>query len=103
MNLNLPNLKQIKIGKSFLIPIAAIIIFSMVVYSYLFGLEVAKEDIPNYFELTANPYQKFEKNISSNEIKNLTESGQFKNIEYYEDTIKEKDYPKVENPFEKTF
>ncbi len=101
--MNLPTLEQIKIRKSFLISVGAIIVFSMVVHSYLFNLEVTKDDISNLSELSANPYQKFEKSVISNEVKNLVEDSQFKGVKYYDDLIKQKDCPERENPFEKTF
>ena len=101
--MNLPSFEQIKIRKSFLISAGAIIIFSMVVYSYLFNLEVTRDDISNYSELSANPYEKFENSINNNEVKNLTEDSRFKNIKYYDDLIKQKDCPERENPFEKSF
>ena len=83
--------------------LGAIVIFSVVIYSYLFNLEVTKDDISNYSELSADPYQKFEKSVISNEVKNLTEDSQFKSVRYYDDLIKQKDCPERENPFEKTF
>ena len=101
--MNLPSFEQIKVKKSFLISAGIIIVFLMVIYSYLFNLEVTKDDIPNYSELTADPYQKFEKNVSSDEVRNLVEDNQLKSIKYYEDIIKEKNCPERENPFKKSF
>ena len=94
---------QIKARKNLLISAGTIIVFLMVVYSYLFNLEVTKNDISNYSELTADPYQKFEKSVSSGEVRNLVEDSQFKSIKYHKDIIKEKNCPGRENPFKKSF
>lgn len=101
--MSLPSFEQIKIRKSFLISAGAIIVFSMVVYSYLFNLEVTRDDLSGHPELNANPYKEFEKSVDGSEVRNLVEDSRFKNIKYYDDLIKEKDCPERENPFEKSF
>ncbi len=101
--MNLPTFGQIKIRKSFLISAGAIIVFSMVVYSCFFNLEVTKDDISGYPKQDANPYGRFEKSVGGNEVRNLVDDSRFKNIKYYDDLIKEKDCPERENPFEKSF
>ena len=103
MNFNFPSFEQIKIGKNFLISAGAIIIFLIVVYFCLFNLEVTKDDLSNHSELNTNPYERFEKSVNSNEVKNLVEDSQFKDIKYYDDMVKERDCSERENPFEKSF
>jgi len=103
MDFDLLALKRIKIKKGYLAAAGAVIIFAAIIYLTLFKLEVTKEDSLNYSGLNANPYEKFEESVNSDEVKNLVEDEQFKNIKYYDDLIEEKEYPIRENPFEKSF
>jgi len=103
MDFDLSVLKRIKIKKGCLVAIGAVVFFAIIIYLTLFKLEVTKEDISNYSELSVNPYEKFEENVNSDEVKNLVEDEQFKNIKYYDNLIEEKEYPVRENPFEKSF
>ena len=103
MDFDLSALEQIKIKKGYLMAAGAVVVFAAIVYFTLFKLEVDKEDVLNYSELNANPYEKFEESVNSDEVKKLVEDEQFQDIKYYNDLIEEKEYPKRENPFEKSF
>lgn len=103
MKLSSVNTKKLKIRKGYLASVGAVAIFLAVIYVSFFNLNLTEESILNIEELKADSYQELKKKISGNNVKELMRSGQFENIEYCESLIENKNYPKRDNPFEKSF
>ncbi len=62
-----------------------------------------KEDIPNYFELSKNPYVKYEELLDRTDLKKIMDSRQFLEMRYDEDIIKKEDSFEKEDPFIEKF
>lgn len=89
--------------------IIAVVVFIVFLFSSVAIFEdinIIKEDVPEYNELTKNPYEEYERLIRRTNAKKLIESEQFIEMRYSNDLIKEINSDKVEkgkNPFLKMF
>lgn len=96
---------KIKQGSN-IISIIIFIVFLFSSFVLLKDVNVIKEDLPNYYELTKNPYREYEELIKKTDAKKLIESEQFIEMKYNDDLIKGTnidDIEKGKNPFLKMF
>ena len=80
-----------------------LLVFSCAVWSMISNVKIETEDVPNYGELTMNPYEKFEKLIQKTKLQEVINSGQFKELDYEDNRIIEYTQEKEGNLFEKKF
>ncbi len=93
------------LSKNMEIYISIFTFFMFLVISVVIIKEVnpAKEDIPNYFELSKNPYTKYEKLLNRTDLKKIMDNKQFLEMRYDGNVI-EKEYPlEKEDPFAEKF
>lgn len=95
--------KLIRGKKDFLASIVVIFLFLWIGTTYLKDLNLAIESIPNYYELTENSYESYERITSRKNIKELIGNEQFIEMKYDENLVKEEDPQKKIDPFLKSF
>ena len=96
-------LKSIRDKKDFLASIVALILFFLIGTFCLGNINPKIESIPNYNELTKNPYESYEKITNRRNIKKLISNKQFIEIEYDEDLVKIEYPQKRDDLFLKSF
>jgi hypothetical protein len=78
-------------------------VFSFAAWSMINDVKIKTEDVPNYGELTMNPYEKFEKLIQKTKLQKVINSGQFRELKYEDNLIKEYESKKEGNLFLRKF
>ena len=81
------------------ISIFAFFMFIIIFDTIIKDINPAKEDIPNYFELSKNPYIKYEKLLNKTDLKKIMENRQFLEMKYDENVIKKEEPLEKEDPF----
>ncbi|NOQ68193.1 hypothetical protein GQ568_02010 [Patescibacteria group bacterium] len=103
MDLNIRKiLKKVKLDSN-IVAIFVLIVFSYAAWYMINDVEIKNEDVPNYGELTINPYEKFEKLVQKTKLQEVINSGQFKELKYEDNLIKEYESKKEGNLFLKKF
>lgn len=105
MNLNLDArkiLRKVKLGSN-AVSLLVLFVFSYATWSIINDIKIETEDVPNYGELTMNPYEKFEKLVQKTKLQEVINSGQFKELKYEDNLIKEYESKKKGNLFLKKF
>ncbi|MCK4891189.1 MAG: hypothetical protein KAS78_00835 [Candidatus Pacebacteria bacterium] len=105
MNLNLDiikNLRKVNLGSN-TISLLILFVFSYAAWSIINDVKIEIEDVPNYSELTKNPYEKFEKLVQKTKLQEVINSGQFMELKYEDSLIKEYESKKEKNLFLKKF
>lgn len=96
---------KIKQGSN-IISVIIFIVFLFSSFVLLKDVNVTEEELPDYYELTKNPYREYEELIKKTNAKKLIESEQFMEMKYNDDLIKGtniSDIEKGKNPFSKMF
>lgn len=99
-------LENIKDKGEYLAVFFTVIIFLFFTVSAFRGVDLEKEEIPNYEKAAENNFDEYNKNINriSNDLKKILEKGQLDEIMIYDDLIKDNFYiQKNKNPFIKSF
>ncbi|MCK5466621.1 hypothetical protein KAI56_03980 [Candidatus Parcubacteria bacterium] len=96
-------LKLISDKKDFLASVIALVLFSLIGTFCLGNINPKIESIPNYNELTKNPYESYEKITNRRNIKRLISNKQFIEMEYDENLIKVEYSQKRDDLFLKSF
>ena len=96
-------LKLINSKKDFLVSLVVIFLFFLIGTICLRNVNPEIESVPNYYKLTKNPYESYERIINRRNIKKLINNKQFIEMEYDENLVKE-EYPQERvDPFLKSF
>ena len=96
---------KIKQGSN-IISVIIFIVFLFGSFILLKNVSATEEELPNYYELTKNPYREYEELIKKTNAKKLIESEQFIEMKYNNDLMKGiniDDIEKGKNPFSKMF
>lgn len=96
-------LRLISDKKDFLASVVAIVLFFLIGILCLGNINPKIESIPNYNELTKNPYESYEKITNRRNIKTLISNKQFIEMEYDENLIKEEYSQRRDDLFLKSF
>lgn len=103
MNLNIKKfLRKVKPGSN-VVSLLVLIVFSYATWYMIDNIKVETEDVPDYVELTINPYKKFENLVRKTKLREVINSEQFKELNYEDDLIKEYESKKEGNLFLKKF
>jgi hypothetical protein len=83
----------------------SLLIFFFAFYYAFFSQNITETDVPNYADLKVDSFQDYNNSISNtrNGIKNLIDSKQLEQINYYKDIFKDVTLEKSQNPFVKFF
>ena len=96
-------IKQLDKNKEAIVSIFVFLIFLAASAVIIKDINPTKEDVPNYFELSENPYVKYEELLSRTDLKKIMDSRQFLEMRYDEDIIKKEDPFEKEDPFVEKF
>jgi len=96
-------LKQVKKKKETVVSLVVFLIFLLAAAAILKDINPAKEDVPNYSELSKNPHAEYEKFLSGESVKELINSRQFFEMKYGGDAVEEKEPLMREDPFIEKF
>ena len=103
MNLNIKKiLRKVKPGSN-AVSLLVLIVFSYATWYMIDNIKVETEDVPDYSELTINPYKKFENLVRKTKLREVINSEQFKELNYEDNLIKEYESKKEGNLFLKKF
>lgn len=102
LKLDEKKIERIKPGENAL-SLFALIVFLGASWLILSKVEMSSEEIPNYDELTKNPYADIESLIKKDKSREIMETEQFKDLIYEDNLIKEYKKEKEGNLFEKKF
>ena len=105
MNLNLDArkiLRKVKLGSN-AVSLLVLFVFSYVAWFMINDVKIKTEDVPNYGELTTNPYEKFEKLIKKTKLQEVINNRQFRELKYEDNLIKEYENEKEGNLFLRKF
>lgn len=97
---------EIKNKKDTLFSVLMFAIFFAIVVYYLFSIVVTEDNIRDYADIRANPYEKYEKMMSGEGIKSLIGNKQFMEFRYNDklDDLIQKSGPNTrDNLFNETF
>jgi len=92
-------MKQIGKSKEIAMSFFALLVFLVVSVVIIKDINPAKEDVPNYFELSKNPYVKYEKFLNRTDLRKIMDSRQFLEMRYNEDIVKKENPLEKEDPF----
>ena len=104
-NLIQKTIKENKVKKNLFVIFFVAIIFLFVTYLALSVSNIKEQDIPDYDNLirdNSNEYRDYA-NAASGDIKKLLKESQMDKIKQYKNLIKEINYKKRDNPFNKPF
>ena len=79
------------------------LIFLVISVVIIKEINPTKEDVPNYFELSKNPYIKYEELLNRKDLKKIMDNKQFLEMRYDENVIKKEDSLEKEDPFAERF
>ena len=96
-------IRQLNKNMEIYISIFTFFIFLVVSVIMIKEINPAKENIPNYFELSKNPYIKYEKLLNRTDLKKIMDNKQFLEMRYDENVIKKEDPFEKEDPFAERF
>ncbi len=96
-------MKQLGKSKEIAVSVFALLIFLVASAIIIKDIDPAKEDVPNYFELSKNPYVKYEEFLNRTDLRKIMDSRQFLEMRYDEDIIKKEDPLEKEDPFVEKF
>ena len=92
-------LKQIKEKREIAMSLVVFVVFLIATAVILKDVNPTKENVPNYFELSRNPYLEYEELLDKTNMKKLISSRQFFEMRYNEDVVKEEETSMREDPF----
>ncbi len=92
-------IKQLENGKEVIISVFAFFAFLISSAVIIKNINPVKEDVPNYFELSKNPYVKYEELLDRADLKKIMDNRQFLEMRYDENIIKEEDPFERDDPF----
>ena len=92
-------LKQIKEKREIAMSLVVFVVFLVATAVILKDVNPTKENVPNYFELSRNPYLEYEELLDKTNMKKLISSRQFFEMRYNEDVVKEEETSMREDPF----
>ena len=92
-------LRQLNRNKETAASIFTFLLFLAISAIIIKDINPVKENIPNYFELSKNPYVKYEKLLDRTDLKKIMDNRQFFEMKYDENIIKRKDPFIREDPF----
>jgi len=92
-------MKQIGKSKEIAMSVFALLVFLVVSVVIIKDINPAKEDVPNYFELSKNPYVRYEKFLDRADLRKIMDSRQFLEMRYNEDIVKKENPLEKEDPF----
>ena len=95
-------LRKVKPGNN-AVSLLILIVFSYAIWYMIDDIKIVNEDIPDYVELTINPYKKFENLVQKTKLQEVINGGQFKELEYGDNLIKEYENKKEGSLFLKKF
>jgi len=95
-------LSKVKLDSN-VVALFVLFVFFYVAWFMINDVKIKTEDVPNYSELTVNPYEKFEKLIQKTKLQEVINSGQFKELKYEDSLIKEYENKKEGNLFLRKF
>ncbi|MEA1937169.1 MAG: hypothetical protein U9N04_03600 [Patescibacteria group bacterium] len=96
-------IKQLGKNKEAVVSIFVFFIFLAASAVIIKNINPVKEDVPNYFELSENPYVEYEELLNRTDLKKIMDSRQFLEMRYDEDIIKKEDPLEKEDPFIERF
>ena len=96
-------MKQLGESKEIAVSVFALLIFLAASAVIIKDINPAKEDVPNYFELSKNPYVKYEKLLNRTDLRKIMDSRQFLEMRYDEDIVKKENPLEKEDPFVERF
>jgi len=94
-----------QLSKNMEIHISIFMFFIFLVVSVIIIKEInpVKENIPNYLELSKNPYVKYEELLNRTDLKKIMNNRQFLEMRYDENVVKKEDPLEKEDPFIERF
>ena len=96
-------MKRLGKSKEAAVSVFVFLIFLIASAAIIKDINPAKEDVPNYFELSKNPYIKYEELLNRTDLKKIMDSRQFLEMRYDENIIKKEDPLEKEDPFIERF
>ena len=96
-------MKRLGKSKEAAMSVFVFLIFIIASAAIIKDINPAKEDVPNYFELSKNPYIKYEELLNRTDLKKIMDSRQFLEMRYDENIIKKEDPLEKEDPFIERF
>lgn len=96
-------IKRFKKNREIMISVFMFLMFLIASAMIIKNINPVKEDVPDYFELSKNPYVKYEKLLNRADLKKIMDSRQFLEMKYDEDIIKKEDSIEKEDPFAERF
>ena len=96
-------MKQLGKSKEIAVSVFVFLIFLIISAVIIKDINPAKEDVPDYFELSRNPYVKYEELLNRTDLRKIMDSRQFLEMRYDENVIKKEDPLEKEDPFIKRF
>lgn len=96
-------IKQLEKSKEAIVSVFILLIFLVSSAIIAKDINPVKEDVLNYFELSKNPYVKYEELLNRTDLKKIMDNRQFLEMRYDENIIKEEDPFEREDPFMEKF
>ena len=96
-------IKQLEKSKEMIVSVFMFLVFLVSFAVIIKDINPVKEDVPNYFELSKNPYVKYEELLNRTDLKKIMDNRQFLEMRYDEDIVTEEDPFEREDPFIEKF
>lgn len=96
-------IKQLEKSKEVIVSVFMLLVFLVSAAVIAKEINPVKEDVPNYFELSKNPYVKYEELLNRTDLKKIMDNRQFLEMRYNENIIAEDDPFERDDPFIEKF